>query len=181
MSVSYPQPAPQTFWGWVELILSWLLMSVIWGLVPLFVTIFFAIAIGMTPDIHNEFRVGMTVLALSLCGTQLFDDIPIPQRQLTKWKWLKNLSIIVIAFGAIVSALNVLKSAPKQISPILVNVDILNTSVAIVFFGALLISFLAFLVRTLAASESFEHAVDARRNNLIAASAANSEVDGIKL
>ena len=181
MSPNYPQPAPDNFYGWAELAFSWLLTSVIWGLIPLAVTFFFAIGIGMSPDLSNELRVGGTVLALSLCGTQFLDDIPIPQKQLKKWKWLKNISIILVAFGAVAAALNVVYGAGASLRGLKVNLDLLNSSALIVFIGALLVSFLAFLIRVVAASESFEQAVDARRKTLSQNAASKNEVDGIKI
>lgn len=181
MSPNYPQPAPDNFYGWVELAFSWLLTSVVWGLIPLAVTLFFAIGIGMSPDLSNELRVGGTVLALSLCGTQFLDDIPIPQRQLKKWKWLKNISIILVAFGAVAAALNVVYGAGASLGAIKVNLGVLNSSALIVFVGALVVSFLAFLIRVIAASESFEQAVDERRKVLSKNAASKNEVDGIKI
>lgn len=161
MSLYYPQPAPETKWGWCELGLSWFLTSVVWGFIPLLVTLFFAIGVGLSPNLSNELRVGVTVLALGLCGTQLVDDIPIPRPQLVRWKWLKNCSIILIAFGAIVAALNVISGARVGLGTLNVNLDILNTSAIVLFVGALVVSFCAFLIRVIAASESFVHAVDA--------------------
>ena len=181
MSPNYPQPAPDNFLGWVELAFSWLLTSVVWGLIPLAVTLFFAIGIGMSPDLSNELRVGGTVLALSLCGTQFLDDIPIPQRQLKRWKWLKNISIILVAFGAVAATLNVVYGAGASSGAAKVNLGVLNFSALIVFVGALVVSFFAFLIRVIAASESFEQAVDERRKTLSQNAATKNEVDGIKI
>lgn len=181
MSLAYPQPKPDTAWGWFELALSWSWNSVFWGFIPLGVTFFIALAVGFSPDLDNDLRVGATVLALSLCGTQLIDDIPIPQRQQTKWKWLKNVSLILIIFGALVAALNVLHSA--SISPGSLNIDlnILNYSALLVFAFALIVSFMAFLIRVVAASESFEQALDERQREMSQNAAANNEVDGMKI
>lgn len=173
------QPAPTTWWGWVELICSWLLVNVVWALIPLIVTLFFALAVGMTPNFGNELRVGFTVLALGLCGTQFVDDVQIPIRHLLLWKWLKNLSIIIVVFGALASALNILNGIadPK----IKVDIALLDAAVVIVVIGAVALSFAAFLVKTLAASETFEHVIDGRKNALIAAAEANTKVNGIQL
>lgn len=181
MSPNYPRPAPVGIAGWAELTFSWLLTSVVWGLIPLAVTLFFAIGIGMSPDLGNELRVGGTVLALSLCGTQFLDDIPIPNRQLWKWKWLKNASIVLVAFGAVVAALNVVYVAKTGVGALSVNLPVLNTSAIIVFFGALIISFCAFIIKVVAANESFEQAVDERRKALSMAASSKNEVDGIKI
>ena len=181
MSISYPQPKPETFWGWCELCISWFFTSVVWGMIPLGVTLFFAIAIGMSPDLGNELRVGGTVLALTLCGTQLIDDLPIPQRQLKKWKWLKNSSIVLICFGAIVAALNVLYGANASLGQLSVDLDLLNNSAKALFALALTVSFLAFLIRVVAASESFEQALDAKKQEMIDSAESNNEVDGMKI
>ena len=126
-------------------------------------------------------RVGATVLALSLCGTQLIDDLPIPQKQLKKWKWLRNISLILIIFGALVAALNVLHSADIALGSLSIDLAFLNKSAFWVFALALIVSFMAFLIRVVAASESFEQAVDERRKALSQNAASNNEVDGIKI
>lgn len=181
MSITYPQPKPVTFWGWFELGLSWLWTSVFWGFIPLGVTVFIALVVGLASDFSNDLRVGATVLALSLCGTQLMDDVPIPQEQLVKWKWLRNASLLLIVFGAVVSALNVLHGASISLGSLSIDLGLLNKSAVWVFVLSLTISFSAFLIRVLAASESFEQAVDERRKELSTDAEAHSEVDGMKL
>ena len=181
MSLAYPQPKPDTAWGWIELGFSWVWNSVFWGLIPLGVTFFFALAAGISGDLSNDMRVGATVLALSLCGTQLIDDLPIPQKQLKKWKWLRNISLILIIFGALVAALNVLHSADIALGSLSIDLAFLNKSAFWVFALALIVSFMAFLIRVVAASESFEQAVDERRKALSQNAASNNEVDGIKI
>ncbi|MAP18046.1 MAG: hypothetical protein CL626_03180 [Aurantimonas sp.] len=152
-----------------------------WGLIPLGVTIFVALAAGIVSDLSNDLRVGATVLALTLCGTQLVDDLPIPQKQLKKWKWLRNFSLILIVFGAVVAALNVLHSANISLGSLNIDLRFLNKSASWVFLAALIISFLAFLIRVVAAGETFEQAVDERRRTLSKNAASQNEVDGIKL
>lgn len=181
MSLAYPQPKPDTALGWFELALSWVWNSVFWGFIPLGVTFFIALAVGFSPDLDNDLRVGATVLALSLCGTQLIDDIPIPPRQQTKWKWLKNFSLILIIFGALVAALNVLYSANISPGSMKIDLNILNNSALLVFALALIVSFMAFLIRVVAANESFEQAVDERQREMSQNAASNNEVDGIKI
>ncbi len=174
------QAAPSSPSGWIELALSWLLVNVVWGLIPLLVTLFFALLIGMTPNFGNELRVGFTVLALGLCGTQLIDDVQIPQSQLIKWKWLKNFSIIVVVFGALASAVNILHGNP-DLKTVKINLELLNLCVWIVVVSALFLSFWAFLIRTLAASESFKQVVDEQQRALIAQAESQSQVNGIQL
>lgn len=181
MSLSYPQPKPVTFWGWLDLVLTWIWNSVFWGFIPLGVTFFVALVAGITSDLSNDLRVGATVLALSLCGTQLVDDLPIPKGQLTKWKWLRNSSYIIVIIGALVAAINVLYSAEISLGALTVDVGLLNKSAFCVFLIALVVSFAAFLIRVIAASESFSAAVNERQRELSENAAERNEVDGMKI
>jgi len=181
MSLTYPQPKPVTFWGWVDLVLSWMWNSVFWGFIPLGVTFFVALVAGITSDLSNDLRVGATVLALSLCGTQLVDDLPIPKGQLTKWKWLRNSSYVLVILGAVVAAINVLYSSNISLGALTVNIALLNKSAFIVFSVSLIVSFFAFLIRVIAASESFEAAVNERQREMSENAAVRDEVDGIKI
>lgn len=181
MSLSYPQPKPETVGGWLELVLSWMWNSVFWGFIPLCVTFFMAAATGITSDLSNDLRVGATVLALSLCGTQLVDDLPIPIKQRTKWKWLKNASIVLVGLGTLVAALNVLYGSGISQGALAVDIRFLNTSAFWVFSFSLVVSLSAFLIRVIAADQSFAAAVEEHQKELSEHAAERDEVDGMKI
>lgn len=67
---------------WLELCAFWFFSQVLWGFIPLILTLFFTLAIGLSENITHEFRVAATVVAVTLCGTQFIDDVVIPPTRL---------------------------------------------------------------------------------------------------
>ena len=83
--------------------------------------------------------------------------------------------------GAVVAAINVLYSSNISLGALTVDVALLNKSAFIVFSVSLIVSFFAFLIRVIAASESFEAAVNERQREMSENAAERDEVDGIKI
>lgn len=182
MRISAPSSrgvAPETKGEWVERSAFWLFSNVIWGFIPLLFTLFFTFAIGLTSNITNEFRVAATIVAVTLCGTQLVDDMVIPNKSLTLWKWLKFGANVVMGLGIVVMIINVLHD--KKPAGVSVSVFLTNLGAISVFLVALCLSFGAFVLKTMATAESYEDSEDHRRENLIDSAGSKSEVDGIKI
>ena len=176
---TYKNDAPETRQEWIEKSAFWFFTNVIWSFIPLLFTLFFTLAIGLVTNISNEFRVAATIVAVTLCGTQLVDDIAIPDHSRTVWKWIKFGANIVMGLGIVVMIINVLHD--KQPSGISVSLWISNLGAVSVFLLALVLSFIGFVLKTKASAESYEDAEDLRREDLIRNAGDQSEVDGMKI
>lgn len=176
---TYKNDAPETRKEWIEKSAFWLFSNVIWSFIPLLFTLFFMLAIGLVTNISNEFRVAATIVAVTLCGTQLVDDIAIPDHSRTVWKWIKFGANIVMGLGIVVMIINVVHD--HKPSGITVSLWITNLGAIFVFLLALILSFIGFVLKTKASAESYEDAEDVRRKDLIRNADDQSEVDGLKL
>ena len=170
---------PETKREWIEKSAFWLFSNVVWSFIPLLFTLFFTLAIGIVTNISNEFRVAATIVAVTLCGTQLVDDIAIPDRSRTVWKWIKFGANIVMGLGIVVMIINVIHD--RQPNGITVSLWLTNLAAVSVFVLALVLSFFGYVLKTKAGAQSYEDSEDARREDLIDDAASKSEVDGMKI
>ncbi len=170
---------PETKQEWIERSAFWLFSNVIWSFIPLLFTLFFTLAIGLVTNISNEFRVAATIVAVTLCGTQLVDDIAIPDRSRTVWKWIKFGANFVLGLGIVVMIINVLHD--RQPSGIAISLWLTNLGAISVFVLALVLSFFGYVLKTKAGAESYEDSEDSRREDLIEDADSQSVVDGIKI
>ncbi|MBN9674103.1 hypothetical protein [Roseibium aggregatum] len=175
----FKNDVPETKLEWIERSAFWLFSNVIWSFIPLLFTLFFTLAIGLVTNISNEFRVAATIVAVTLCGTQLVDDIAIPDRSRTIWKWIKFGANIVLVLGTVVMIINVLHD--RLPSGIKVSVGLTNLGAISVFVLALVLSFFGYVLKTKAGAESYEDSEDSRREDLIEDADSQSMVDGIKI
>ena len=177
---TYPRQTPNSILDWIEVGLSWLFYNVLWGLTPIIaLLIVAAVLTGPSFDIGDEFRVGATVLALTLCATQLSDDVPIPPSRLIYWKWVKNASNFIFWGGGGFSVLN----AFYQYKSVLFNIDttVFNLFATALLLFAVAVAFWGFILK-LAISINYDEDIVKNTEDLMEASKKiDHDDDGVAL
>ena len=163
----YLQQTPDSAWGWTEVVLSWTAQNVVWGFVPFVCALVVAFLVGH-PVPSDEYRLGAVVLALTLCATQLVDNVGIPSSRQIHWKWARIGSNFVIAVGGGFSVLN----AIHQYRPDTFNVDTapFNVAAGILLLFALVVAFFGHSIK-LALNKSYYEALSDETESLVADSA----------
>ena len=135
------QQTPTSVLGWIEVFFSWWVENVFWGLIPIISLFIVALLIGQPFALGDDLRVGATVLTLTLCATQLPDNVSIPPDRVISWKWAKNFSHILIWCGGGFSFLNAFymyESIPLDIDTVTFNsfaVILLALAMIVAFWG----------------------------------------------
>lgn len=170
---------PETGGQWVERILFWIYSNVIWAFLPLFLTFLFLLVFGLPLNISNELRISIPVLAMTLCGTQFVDDVKIPERFLTRWKWIKQSSNWILGVSTVALIANVIQE--RNISGLNISTSISSWIVFLSFLLSVSMGLWAFITRTQAISETVEQYQSEETETLIETSGKTDEINGIKL
>jgi hypothetical protein len=174
-------PDGSTILSKAEFFASWFYSNVLWGVIPLLITVVVSSVIGFTVDTHGETRVALTVLALSLCGTHFIGDVGTSSRELKVWHWLGRCAFVFIVAGVVMSVLNVLISSKIKIGTLQEKAGVLTGASALLFFLTLVIAFSAYSLKLRVTSKSYEATTEEDTKSLIHGSKTASSVDGVKL
>lgn len=170
---------PETGTQWFERILFWFYSNVIWAFLPLFLTFLFLLVFGLPLNISNELRISIPILAMTLCGTQFVDDVRIPERFLTRWKWIKQSSNWILGVSTVALIANVIHE--RYVSGLNISASVSSWIVFLSFLLSVSMGLLAFITRTQAISETVEQSQSEATDSLIENSEKTNEVNGIKL
>ncbi|WP_282602217.1 hypothetical protein [Paracoccus sp. PARArs4] len=170
---------PETSRQWVERISFWIYSNVIWAFLPLFLTFLFLLVFRLPLNISNELRISVPVLAMTLCGTQFVDDVKIPERFLTRWKWIKQSSNWILGVSTVALIANVIQE--RNISGLNISTSISSWIVFLSFLLSVSMGLWAFITRTQAMSETVEKSQSEETDTLIEASGKTNEINGVKL
>ncbi len=170
---------PETGTQWAERILFWLYSNVIWAFLPLFLTFLFLLVFGLPLNISNELRISIPILAMTLCGTQFIDDVKVPERFLTRWKWIKHSSYWILGISTVALIANVIQE--RNVSELNISASVSSWIVLSAFLLSVSMGLFAFITRIQATTETVEQSQSEETDALIDDSDKTEKVDGIKL
>ncbi len=116
---------------------------------------------------------------MTLCGTQFVDDVKIPERFLTRWKWIKQSSNWILGVSTVALIANVIQE--RNISGLNISTSISSWIVFLSFLLSVSMGLWAFITRTQAMSETVEKSQSEETDTLIEASGKTNEINGVKL
>ena len=170
---------PETKREWFEKSVFWAYSNVIWALLPLFLTVLFLRVFGLPLNISNELRIAAPILAMKLCGTQFVDDLQIPEKFLTRWKWIKQSSYWILGASTVALIANVIHE--RQVQGLSISTEVSSWIVSLAFLLAVAMGFFAYVTRIQSMSETVEQSQREETDALIEDAEERTEVNGVRL